>query len=913
MANPLLATKIFIPPPTKNLINRPRLQETLDTCLLPTCRLALISAPAGFGKTTTASAWLQNAKTNSEVLTVAWLSLDARDNDPILFWLYACKALNAQNRSIGSAALTLLPTSQVAELDPILAMLVNDLSETTTPIVLVLDDFHFIEAPIILDSIHFLLSQAPPNFHLILLTRIDPPLPLARMRSLNQVLEIRQADLRFSQDETDTFIHTGMGLRLPSKAVNTLHQKTEGWAAGLQMACLAIQAQSARDQRLDNNFQSAEAFIDGFSGSNRFILDYLVEEVIKRQTPGVQKFLTKTSILDRLCSSLCDAILQESLPGERMVSQQVIDYLEKNNLFIISLDEDRCWYRYHPLFADLLRKSLAQESAEQIQELHQRASQWFRKNEMPYQAVEHAFLAQNQALAALILDEHLETIFGQGNHTWLLQWIQKLDPEQLRMFPRLAIFMAAILAFHGRLSEAEKWLHTVETIGTIPDVSSISENWLKGRISAVHALIAAGRGDFQVTRQYGQMALKILTGENDMLWRAMLMIALSNVYLAEGDLPATRQLLTDAVAVGRRSKHIFFTIDATSKLLMILWLQGNLREAVEVCQSGLKYIEDNGLVQVWVAGMVYLGWGFILCERYQLAEAEEYIQRGIRLCQQGSNRWVMAWAYQIRLLLYLIQQDWALAEKTVSEAEQYLMDYEIPDWIATPFFGLKVLLWIRLGRLEDAEKILHERGVHPDCELKAPYQMDYQAMIQLFLINGAYDSALRFLDRIIPWIEATQQDGWLIATRLMQALVFEAQGNMEQALLSLKVALDLAEPEGYVQVFLNKGEGRLRLLRLAVQNEIHANYARQLLSAVGSEAKAQLSKAKKEKANSPLTERELTVLRLITDGLTNKEIARQLCVSLRTVKYFTTSIYTKLDVEGRVQAVTRAKSLGLVP
>ena len=508
MTAPFMATKLFIPPPGRYLVDRPRLLEKLGECLRPGCRLALLSAPAGFGKTTLVSAWITRLKSSAQQPSpwAAWLSLDGRDNDPVLFWSYVIASLQTQQEGIGKQSLSLLQTTQSPDLEGNLAALVNDLAGIPAAFILVLDDYHIIRNPAVHRSLSFFIEHAPAQFHVILASRTDPPLPLALLRGRGQLLDIRLNDLRFSNEDADSFLNSGMGLNLEAQAVNVLNGKTEGWAAGLQMAALSLQEIASSQDR-----QRVEDFIASFSGNNRYILDYLIEEILNRQPIEIQSFLLKTSILDRLCGPLCDALLSDGEEGVSPASQKVLEDLEIRNLFIFPLDGQRYWYRYHQLFVDLLRKRLGQVDPGIVAGLHQRAIQWYEENGMTAKAVEHAFQARDYAKAASLVSQISEELWGRGEHATLLEWITALPEAEKRQYHHLWVWQVSMLITAGKMQEAERCIPEIESYlrslaGTEPEYASFM-----GRVFSLRTYIASFYGDVPNLLHSDSLALANLT------------------------------------------------------------------------------------------------------------------------------------------------------------------------------------------------------------------------------------------------------------------------------------------------------------------------------------------------------------------------------------------------------------------
>jgi len=935
------------------MVERTRLSVQLDDCLHPGCRLALLSAPAGFGKTTLVSAWIRSAQAQHTDLAGAWLSLDEQDNEPNRFWAYVVAAFQRLDPSFGKETQMLLSAPQIPKLEPILTLLINDFAEISSPILLALDDFHLIQEETILDSLSFLLDRMPPNFHVILLTRSDPHLPLARFRARGQLLEIRLAELRFTKEETEAFLNKAMGLNLSQAPIETLHTKTEGWAAGLQLAGLALQGvigkQPSEESGADRKIHAVNAFVDAFSGSNRFILDYLLEEVLRRQPVAIQDFLLQTSLLERFCAPLCEAVVSDQpvltgSPGcppagekpeqillsehrPRMAGGSVLEYLERENLFLIPLDADAGetgewrWYRYHQLFSDLLQKHLHQTSPTAEFKLHARASQWYEENRLAHQAVEHAFRAHDFERAGRLLEKSGEAILKHGEYQWLLQRIQKLPNEHLQTHWKLFLFQATVYASVGQLNQAEECLQAYERYRPVDQTGFRDQDWLAGSVAAVQALIAIFRGNAAASRRSAQLALETIPKGSDSPWRAHLLIALSHINQVDGNFEDARQNLSDAIDAGKQAGDIYMTLDATTHLAMMLCNQGQLRQACDFVQQGLQYVERFGLSNSTEASMLYLAWGFILCEQHDLEGAGEYIQRGVEICQHTNIPGMVAWAFQVNIRYLIARGDWPAAEEAAREASRLAKDVEIPTWMESGISALLVQVWIQQGKLGEAERFLRERGILSSPDLKITEHIENTALGRLLLAKGNLDSAERLIGELLHRSVTKRYQRQVILDSINLALLYEARGKRQQAVDTLNRALALAEPEGYLQIFLDEGEALAELLDRAASQGQHKAFAQKLANLMAAPNEDRIMNKGPNAAEpqpkcpddrSALSQREVEVLRLLAEGLPNKEIAQRLYISLRTVKYHTTNIFTKLNVDNRTQAVVQAKTMRIL-
>jgi len=773
-----------------------------------------------------------------------------------------------------------------------------------------LDDYHLIRTASIHQALSLFIERMPPHAHVVITTRVDPSLPLALLRGRGQLLEIRLADLRFSDEDAYVFLSQGLACDVSRSAAARLNAKAEGWAAGLQMAGTSLRGRP-----------DSEAFIQAFSGNSRYILDYLVEEVLARQTPAVQDFLLTTSILDSLSASLCDYLLGEpridGTPAQAAGnSQSLLEQLEASNLFVIPLDEGRSWYRYHRLFADLLRKRLMQAAPTRAAELQRRASQWYEENGLTNQAVEHAFRAPDYDRAARLVDAAADALWMRGEHGRLLRWLQALPEEQLAARLALLVMKACLLAFNGSLKEAERCLQDLNR--RLPDAAleAVIRERLAGRAATVRALAAEYRGEASSIERYASLALEKLSPELDLGWRVVALIALGHRNLTEGDFAACRQHLIQAVEAGKSAGCYFIILEAMTKLVLALWLAGRLKDAGEVCQDGLRYMDDNRLDRVPATSLLCLSWGFILFERNRLDEARHFIGRGVDLSRSGDDLVALAWAQHELAMVLQAQGDLVAADGANLEAGRLAHKHELPNWLVCAVAAFRAQILVRQGRPAEAEQYLAARGITPAGNVEHPHQAEYEALVAVLLAKGELAPAAELLERLIASARADHQERWLISFQAHLCLVYQALGDLPRALQVLGWTLSLAEPEGAIRVFVEKGAPMARLLHEAARRPAHSEFAGRLLAAFppGDALEVLPSTALRgtQALIEPLSERELEIIRLVAEGLANKEIAQKLHISLRTVKYHTTSIYGKLGVGSRTQALAAASGLGII-
>jgi LuxR family maltose regulon positive regulatory protein len=910
MPSPLLETKLRIPRGRRRLVARPRLIERLSRGA--ESALTLVSAPAGFGKTTLLTEWLASAP--AEGPTVAWLSLDQRDNDPTLFWTYFVTALKTAAPGVGAGALSLLQSSQ-SPIEQVLGSLLNDLDALTIDVVLVLDDYHLIEARDVQDGLAFLLEHLLPQLHLVIAGRADPALPLARLRARGQLVEIRAADLRFARDEAAAYLNQVMGLVLTAQDVAALEGRTEGWIAALQLAALSMQG---RDD--------AAAFIAGFAGDDRYIVDYLAEEVLQRQPRHVKDFLLQTSILDRLSGPLCDAVTGQGSGKARLAA------LDRANLFLVPLDDRRQWYRYHQLFADVLRAHLLDEQPNDVPALHRRASIWYEQNDDPSEAIGHALAAKDFERAANLVELAIPAMRRSRREAALYGWLKALPDQVIGQRPVLSVgYAGALLAVgelgdvEGRLQDAERWLDAPTGVGdrsqalpaemVVVDDAELSR--LPGSIALYRAAQSLARGDEIATVTHAWRAIEL--SAEDHLIRAAAAGLLGLAFWAGGDLEAGHRAYTDCMAGLRQVGYVADTFGCAIALADIRLAQGRIGDALRTYEQTLELSlqqrapEQDGSVLRGTADM-YVGMAELHRERDDLPAALQYLLRSKELGEytglpQNPYRWRVAMA---RLRQSEADLDGAL--DLLNEAERLYVSDFFPN--VRPVPALRARVWVAQGRLTEALSWARERGLSADDDLS--YLSEFEHITLAKVLLGRYiaeraehslHEATLLLERLLEAAVEGGRTGSVIEILVLQALAQLSDGDVPAALASLKHALTLAEPEGYVRVFVDEGPPMASLLGLAAKNGIAPRYVRRLLAAV---IKTEHSAPVDQRLIEPLSERELDVLRLLGTDLDGPEIARELIVSLNTVRTHTKNIYAKLGVNNRRAAVRRAKELDLL-
>ncbi|HLV97542.1 MAG TPA: LuxR C-terminal-related transcriptional regulator [Ktedonobacterales bacterium] len=881
---PLLATKLYLPLPRPQLVSRPRLLERLNTGLRH--KLTLISAPAGFGKTTLVSEWLAGCERPA-----AWLSLDEGDNDPARFLAYLIAALQTIAPTLGKGVLGVLQSPQPPSTEALLTTLLNDLTAIPNQFVLALDDYHLIEAQPIDQALTYLVEHLPPQMHLVIATRQDPGLPLARLRARGHLTELRAADLRFIPAEAANFLNQVMGLGLSAEDITALEQRTEGWIAGLQLAALSLQGHP-----------DAASFISSFTGSHHFVMDYLVEEVLQQQPASVQTFLLRTSILERLCGPLCDAVVRDPSAS----GQATLDYLDHANLFVVPLDNERRWYRYHHLFAELLRQRLPQslaaspgEATSQVNALHIQASQWYEEHDLGLEAFQHAAAAHDVERAERLMDGRGIPLHFRGAVKVLLDWLAELSPPVLDARPSLWWRYAALLLVNGQTIGVEEKLDAAEAALPDVEVDEQTRNLLVGRIATARATLALTRYQVETMLAQSRRALEYLPPDNRSL-RANAHWTLGYAYQLQGDRAAARRAFTDGIALSQSARDIFTTILATIGLGNIQEADNQLAQAAETYRRVL-HLAGNQPLQI--ISEAHLGLARVLFEWNDLEAAEQHGQEALHLARQYESivdRFVSCEVLLARLKL--AQDDVAgaaamLAEASQSAHQQHFMD-RIPEVAAA-----QVLTLLRQGKLAAAAHLAETHAL--------PLS---QARVHLAQRNPS--AALAVLARLRVQVEAR---GWAderLKMLLLQALALQAQGEEEQAVSLLGDALALAEPGGFIRLFVDEGDPMAHLLTAVAAQGMLPDYTSKLLAVFESKQQQSEASALQPPSAHPLIEllspREREVLQLIAQGLSNQEISERLVLALDTVKGHNRNIFDKLQVQRRTEAVARARELGLL-
>jgi LuxR family maltose regulon positive regulatory protein len=891
---------------------RQHLLSRLNTGLVR--KLTLVSAPAGFGKTSLVINWL-SALDRPHV----WLSLENSDNRLALFLKYLVAGLQQLETSVGQTLLNNI-TEPLPPVEVLITSLLNDLEELPHPYVLVLDDYHSINDLAVHQAVRYLLENLPRQMHLVIITREDPLLPLAQLRARGQLNELRLKDLRFTPEEAADFMQQTMQLELGPEELATVESRTEGWIAGLQLAALSLQD---RDNRT--------GFLKNFGGDNRHIMDYLMDEVLTRQPAEIQQFLLKTSILERFCSPLCETLYDGEISTG--YGQEMLEKLEQSNLFIIPLDSQRKWFRYHQLFAELLRHRLNRNSSISVHELHRRAGNWFRQNGLLDEALNYAFLANDYSEAISLIEEHGSGMIKRGETTSLLGWLEKLPQVRIFERPLLCVLYGWILLLTNPLKSIaliDELLSQAENLISAQIETSSSEtlslnNYIAGHIAAIQGMLSNWRGNTpEETARLLNNALSYLS-DGELEIRSILTYTLGVTCLVQGDNARAEKYLIEAVIQGTRSNNYFIALSATNSRARMNISTGNLREAEAICREGLETLVnpllDKGFM-LPAAGLLQITLGRLLLERDNLADARPLLNSGFENLKFTGDQ-------DIKLTGFLNLTRLLVAEESYSSAKELVGQLER----ASSYFhryaeGLKFYIAVNQSAISSQEFPVPDRTMVTfppellESEILPPFMFEGEWQFTDLITWARYHLQVHSVipDGILKTLEnqlvTACRNGWKereIEILCVQALLAEKSGAGKKALDTIQQALKLAEPEGYCRVFLQHGKLMFALLSRVVRQDAPTPLVEKLLRKKIATPEIRPHKAAVHRPNlsEPLSERELEVLDLIAEGLTNQEIASRLVLSLNTVKGHTRRIFDKLDVANRTQALAKARALGI--
>jgi LuxR family transcriptional regulator, maltose regulon positive regulatory protein len=892
-------------------VPRPRLGEFLNEGIGR--KLTLISAPAGFGKTTLLSEWRMLHLGGEYPLT--WVSLEEADNDPTRFLSYLIAALQVIEANVGEAVLASLRSPQPPPTESVLTALINDIASIPEDFALVLDDYHLISHEAVHGAVTFLLDHLPPQAHLVISSRADPPLPLARLRARGQMTEIHADDLRFTPEETVAFLRGSMGLDLPEGSVAALEERTEGWIAGLQLAALSMRGR-----------EDISGFIAKLRGSNRYVLDYLAEEVLRHQPDDLEAFLVQTSILDRMSGPLCDAVT------DREDGQEMLESLERANLFTIPLDEERRWYRYHHLFSEFLRERLHRTQPDQEPRLHRKASAWYEHNGLVHEAVDHALAAADLETGARLIEDNFRDMLAHGEATLLLNWLEALPEELVRSRPQLCIPCAWARLLTGQLEGAELCVQDLELMVDAdfpPDrheVPSSNEEVaaVSGEAAAIRAFIVRTRGHVSRSLELSRRALGLLREDNFTL-RGIVALNLGGAYSMSGDLAAAEAALTEAITASRRANNAFGVLLAMRELAELQVMGGRLHLAADLYRQSLRIAEQRPFP---AASLAHVGMGELLYEWNDLDGAMHHLTDGVELGERSGSTNIIFPSHALLARVKWAQGDLDGAVRIIQEDEHYVHSLNLSSRDLNRIVAYGARLRLAQGNASAAARLLGQRSIGVDDQVDHLSVFEYLVLARVLIAQNENDAGLDLLERLLRVAEATRSMGSAIEILAVLALAVGAQGDEAQALAALERALSLAEPEGYVRTFVDEGTPMAALLqkslrarrrqRLIGSQEASPEYVGALLMAFRRSSVSRTLSTETELLQAvlphpeSLSARELEVLRLVAAGNSNRDISAQLFVTVDTVKKHLTHIFAKLGVSSRTQALARARALGLI-
>jgi LuxR family maltose regulon positive regulatory protein len=903
MSTPLLTTKLYIPEPRSELVTRPRLLERLDGGL--DRKLTLIAAPAGFGKTTLLSDWISNLDQ-----PVAWVSLDEGDNDRTRFLAYFVAALQAIDAGLAERIQVMLNAPQPPPIESLLTEIINEITAAGKRFVFVFDDYHVIEASQIHDALTFLLNHLPPKMHLVITSRSDPLLQIPSLRAKGQVSELRAENLRFTTQEATRFLNQEMGLALSPEEVLSLENRTEGWIAGLHLAALSM---------LDT--EDVAGFISAFTGDDRYIVDYLVDEVLSQRPTGTKDFLLRTSILTRMNGDLCDAITGQN------GGQELLERLDQANLFIVPLDNKRLWYRYHHLFADLLRQRLEEVvNTQEVNTLHQRASQWLEEHDLLIDAVEHALVAEDYENVFRLIDLGSMELLMRSQQNLLLKWQDELPRELVASHPSFCMTMAWAWLSMGHPHEAEDYLQLVEGSLGVEMAEMFSERDRADQldpetqiklveIAVMRVEMAMEQADIPQVFELSQLVLPYLEDEERPYPRdfqtsllTVVYFVLGLAYKINGKLSQADEALSQAALLGQEQGNVHIVAGSVGRLASVQSIQGHLSQAVSTCQRGLKVIQEMVGERSPLSRLIHAELGNLLYEQNDLKTALHHLKQGIDVPKSWGFLEAFVPGYTGLAQVRAVQGDWEGAFAALDDLASF--GESNPAMVMPAVETLRALLWVAQGKVDAAYHWAMNAGLDPKGEINFQQLGDFMVLARVLIAQGALNEVV---DLLIRMIEMAESAGWLRSLtemRVLLALAHQARGESDQAMIALEQALVHAEPEGYVRLFVDQGEPMATLLRAAETRGIAPVYIPKLLAAFETDP-LQLEPSSSAALIEPLSERELEVLRLLTTQLSGPEIADQLMIALTTMRTHTQNIYSKLGVSNRRAAVVKAEELNL--
>lgn len=894
----MLVTKLHIPSTGVNLVHRSILFDKLNEGLKR--KLILISAPAGFGKTTLIGDWI-----NIHKIPTAWFSIDTGDNDPVEFLSYIISAIQSLKKETGQNTLKLLESPNPPEPESIINLLINDVIKINQDFLLVLDDFQLISNRAILELVTYLLDHIPANIHVVISTRSDPNLHIAKLRSQHQMVELRSSDLSFSAKDISVLFNKKLKIKLSVDDIYSLESKTEGWIAGLQLAALSLQG-----------YEDKSVFIEAFAGNNRYIMDYLIEEVLKIQTDDIKEFLLHTSILKQISAPLCNTVLN------RQDSQIVLEKLEKNNMFVFPLDNERNWYRYHHLFADLLNQNLLLKDKFILEELHNKACDWFVQNKMFESAIEHALEINNYNRSIQLLGDIVEHMWESGKHAAIMKYGDLLPDELIKKNPDFCLYYSWILIMAGQIQKAEPFLASAEKLTNriISNTKSSDEEVkyykkLKGKIAVAFAYLNSHEEHSEKIFDSCKIAMENLS-EDDPLWFSWAWFSYGVAHFSIGDLHESNKAYIKALAYGKKSNNIYLITTIVIRLAEIEQQLGHYKSAYKRCTNLLKYLNDRGYSHLTKADWTYAALYFVMAvSQFTWAEMDkalESVKIAYNLCKGGKDIYLKIFILLFYSFLLNLYGD-TESEKKINELEDLMKQNTIPPFLTFMYVGWKIYISINKNQIDKAYQVISEYGLNVNEEITHTNEAAYIAYIRLLIFENKLSDAEIVLSKVFDMATKGKHIERLIEIKIAYATLYKLRGKQKEAITNLIEAMEFAAEEDLISYFLFNVDFILDLLKEAYK--IQATQVTKIPDAFIKKLQIAVEKSKaieKTQLEIDISSRELDTLKLIAEEITNQEIADKLFISLNTVKTHVRNILLKLEVENRNQAVSKAKELGII-
>lgn len=895
----MLLTKLHIPSTGNNIVHRSVLFDKLNTGL--SRKLILVSAPAGFGKTTVVSDWIDQNK-----IPAVWFSLDNGDNDPVEFLNYIISGIQNIHIAFGQGALKLLNSPNTPSGESITGLLINEILNIRQNFLLVLDDFHLITSNEVLKLVTYLLEHIPGNIHIVILTRSDPALSVSRLRSQHQLVELRSSDLSFSVNDISILFNKKLKLGLSIDDVYSLETKTEGWIAGLQLTALSMQGR-----------EDISEFIQDLKGDNRYIMDYLMEEVLKIQTDDIKEFLLQTSILEQMSAPLCNAVLN------RNDGQLILETLEKNNMFVIPLDTERTWYRYHHLFAELLKQRLHLKDKAVIIELHNKASEWFGQNEMVDLAVEHALEIKNYEKSLQLLGDIVESMWEKGLHAAIRKYGDLIPGELIKKNPEFCLYYAWILISAGKLEQAKTYLASAEntTTNRLNDKKISSENIdynknLLGRIFVAFAWLSSNEEHPERIIEYCEKALKNLKEDNP-LWFSWIWFSYGIAYYSAGNIQESNKAFKRAWEYGEKSGNLYLISAIAFRVADNEQQLGHYKSAYKKCSDLLTFMKKGGYLQIARTEWTYAGLFTVMASSQagwaNMDKAHEYIKIAYDLCKTTKDISIKIPILMLYSVVLYECGDTTGSEKKMNEMEDIIKQNYIAPFLTNMYVSSKIFILIEMGQLDQAENVISEYGLGLDKKKSHLDDAAYFSYVRLLLAQYKVNEAESLLSELYPLASESKRIERLIGIKMYYAIIYKMRGNHEKAVINVIEAMEMAAGENLFSYFLYDLNHTKDLLNEAFKKQATAKtkipdkFVENLKRLI-----ERKEKFKKINVAIDLSARELDTLKLIAEDLSNQEIAGKLFISLNTVKTHVKNIYLKLEADNRIKAITKARELGII-